>query len=80
MIKLKTNMSNEVFLNNDFLQLILLVLLNKFHTWLTLKRQVFLECAYIMLAVKTFLEANFIFTNCLNNSKHILLWHGLVRL
>ena len=73
-------MLNEVFLNDDFLQLLLLLLLNKFHIRLTLKRQVFLECAYVMLAVKHFLEADFIFTNYLNNSKHILLWHSLVRL
>ena len=72
-------MLNEVFLDDDFLQLLLLLLLNKFHTWLTLKGQVFSECAYVMLTVKHFLEADFIFTNCLNNSKHILLWQSLVR-
>ena len=29
---------------------------------------------------RTLSEAAFIFTNCLNNSKYILVWHGLVRL
>ena len=52
MIKVKTNKLNEIRLNDDFLQLLLLLPLNKFHTWL--KRQVLSESTYVMLAIKHF--------------------------
>ena len=54
MIKVKTNKLNEILLNDDFLQLLLLLPLNKFHTWLTLKRHMLSESTYVMLAIKHF--------------------------